>query len=51
MLLMENKYRKLLVIKQSKGASYALKCTKIRLAARLRPDPLGSLCAPLPQTP
>ena len=29
-----------------KGANLCLKCTKIRLAAGLRPNPLGSLSAP-----
>jgi len=36
-------------IKQSKGckiiANFCLKCTNIRLAAGLHPDPLGSICA------
>jgi len=41
--LTDNKHRKLLVIKQSKGANLYLKCTTIRLAVGLRHDPLGEL--------
>ena len=43
-LLMDNKHRKSFVIKQSKGctANLCLKCTKMRLAAELCPDPLRS---------
>ena len=40
-LLMENKLRKFFVIQ--KDANLCLKCTKIRLPARLRPDPPGEL--------
>jgi len=40
---MDNKHRKLFVIRQSKGANVCLKCTKIRLAAGFHPDPLGDL--------
>ena len=40
-LLMDNKHGKLFVIKQSKGAYLCIKYTKIRLAARLRLEPLG----------
>jgi len=36
-LLMDNKHRKLFVIKQS-GANLYLKCTKMRVAAGLRSD-------------
>ena len=42
-LLMDNKHMKLLVIKQSKGCILCLQCTKIRLTAGLRPDPLREL--------
>ena len=40
-LLVDNKHWKLFVIKQSKCANLCLKCTKIRLAARLRPTHWG----------
>jgi len=42
-LLTDNEHRKLLVIKQSKGANLCRKCTKVRLAAGLLPDTLGEL--------
>ena len=42
-LLMDNKHRKLVVMKQSKGCKFTTKCIKIRLAAGLRADPLGEL--------
>ena len=48
-LLMDNKHRKLFVIKQSKGCKFMsiYICTKIRLAAGLRPNPLEELmCSP-----
>ena len=40
---MDNKYRKLFIIKQSKGCKLYLKCTQIHLAAGLRADRLGEL--------
>ena len=41
---MDNKHGKLFVIKQLEGCKFM---PKMRLAAGLRPDPLGeSLCAP-----
>ena len=40
---MDNKHRKLVVMKQSKGCKFTPKCIKIRLAAGLRADPLGEL--------
>jgi len=42
-LLMDNRHRKLSVIKQSKGCKFIPNCTKMRLAAGLRPNPLGEL--------
>ena len=41
--LMDNKHSKLFVMKQSKRCKFMPKCTKIRLAAGLRPDSLGEL--------
>ena len=38
---MDNKHRKLFAIKQSKGCKSLPKCTKIRLAAGHRRDPMG----------
>jgi len=40
-LLMDNKHWKLFIIEQSKWFKFRAKCTKIRLAAGIRPDPLG----------
>jgi len=40
-LLMDNKHRKLFVLRQSKGCIFIPKMLKIRLAAGLRPGPLG----------
>jgi len=42
-LLTDNKHRKLLSLDSQKGANLCLKCTRIRLAAGLCPDPLGEL--------
>jgi len=44
---MDNKHRKLLVVKQyQKGADFCVKCTTIRLAADLCPDTTAELMAP-----
>ena len=49
-LLMDNKHRKLFVIKQSKECKFmSIYMHQKRLAAGLRPDPLGELmCSPRP---
>jgi len=40
---MDNKHWELFVSEQSKGCKFMPKCSKIRLAAGLRGDPLGEL--------
>ena len=40
---MDNKHRKLFIIKQSKGCKSMPKCTKMRVAAGLRSDLRGEL--------
>ena len=51
-LLMDNKRRKLFALSNQKDADLCLKCTKIRLAAGLRPHPLGELVrSPRPRPP
>jgi len=42
-LSVDNKHGKLFVMKQSEGCTFMPKCTKMRLAAGLLPDPLEEL--------